>query len=196
MAAGSNGYLVGVASLLDCFPRGVVFPVSARAEADAVGGCSLVNRLPSLDGPSLEIFLLATLEGPSAVFLARMLLFPRSADLRLSFCLSAARKNDRPLSSDLLLSLLKSVLELVSEDFASVTEELLLEFLSLLFSNRLPGLACANLPVLLAFEDVNLRFSGDGLRFEWPSAVLDLPSTFLRVGEGDCGEVGGIFGFC
>lgn len=71
----------------------------------------------------------------SEAFLVSMVLFPRSADRRLSLCRRALLKNDNPFSSDLLLRC-RSLVDTLGER-RLVTEELLLELLTDLLSGRL-----------------------------------------------------------
>ena len=71
----------------------------------------------------------------SADFLASRVLFPRSADRRLSLCRRALLKKDNPFSSDLVLRC-RSLVETLGER-RLVTEELLLELLTDLLSGRL-----------------------------------------------------------
>lgn len=71
----------------------------------------------------------------SEAFLASMVLFPKSADRRLSLCRRALLKNDKPFSSGLLLRC-RSLVDTLGER-RLVTDELLLELLINLFSGRL-----------------------------------------------------------
>lgn len=71
----------------------------------------------------------------SEAFFASMLLFPKSADLRLSLCRRALLKNDNAFSSGLLLRC-RSLVDTLGER-RLVTEELLLELLTNLLSGRL-----------------------------------------------------------
>lgn len=71
----------------------------------------------------------------SDAFLASMLLFPKSADRRLSLCRRALLKKDNPFSSGLLLRC-RSLVDTLGER-RLVTEELLLELLKNLLSGRL-----------------------------------------------------------
>lgn len=73
----------------------------------------------------------------SEAFLPSRVLFPKSADRRLSLCRRALLKKDKPFSSDLLLRC-RSLLETLGER-RLVTEELLLELLTDLLSGRLPS---------------------------------------------------------
>lgn len=68
-------------------------------------------------------------------FLASMVLFPRSADRRLSLCRRALLKKDNPFSSDLLLRC-RSLADTLGERRLA-TEEVLLELLTDLLSGRL-----------------------------------------------------------
>lgn len=67
--------------------------------------------------------------------MASKVLFPKSADRRLSLCRRALLKKDNPFSSDLLLRC-RSLVDTLGER-RLVTEELLLELLTDLFSSRL-----------------------------------------------------------
>lgn len=71
----------------------------------------------------------------SEAFLVSMVLFPKSADRRLSLCRRALLKKDNPFSSDLLLRC-RSLVETLGER-RLVTEELLLELRTNLLSGRL-----------------------------------------------------------
>lgn len=70
----------------------------------------------------------------SEAFLASKVLFPKSADRRLSLCRRALLKKDNPFSSDLLLRC-RSLVDTLGER-RLVTEELLLELLTDLLSGR------------------------------------------------------------
>ena len=70
----------------------------------------------------------------SDAFLDSMVLLPRSADRRLSLCLRALLKKDKPLSSDLLPR--RRSLEDTLGERRLVTDELLLELLKDLHSGR------------------------------------------------------------
>lgn len=129
----------------------------------------------------------------SEVFLASTLLFPRSADRRLSLCRRALLKKDKPFSSDLLLRC-KSRVDTLG-DRRLVTEELLLELLTNLLSGRLLS------PVLDGDEraaELPRRLSTSGL--VCIESLLQLLSTsffrlfvvflsptlaFFAVGDGD-----------
>ena len=67
--------------------------------------------------------------------MASMVLFPKSADRRLSLCRRALLKKDNPFSSDLLLRC-RSLVDTLGER-RLVTEELLLELLTDFLSSRL-----------------------------------------------------------
>lgn len=70
----------------------------------------------------------------SEAFLTSMVLFPKSADRRLSRCRRALLKKEKPFSSDLLLRC-RSLVETLGER-RLVTEELLLELLTDFLSTR------------------------------------------------------------
>lgn len=98
-----------------------------------VGGDTASPFFPASPPPSLACpFCLHVL---SEAFLATRVLFPRSADRRLSLCRRALLKNDRPFSSDLLLRC-RSLADTLGER-RLVTEELLLELRTDLLSGLL-----------------------------------------------------------
>ncbi len=133
----------------------------------------------------------------STAFLARIVVFPRSADRRVSFCRSALLKNESPLSSDLLLR--RRSLEETLGERRLVTEELLLELLTGLLSGRL---ASAVLGWDVRGVALTLDFSARGLvctksLLEPLSTSFFLPDTeflseelFLEVGEGEAEDWG------
>ncbi len=133
----------------------------------------------------------------STAFLARIVVFPRSADRRVSFCRSALLKNESPLSSDLLLR--RRSLEETLGERRLVTEELLLELLTGLLSGRLTS---AVLGWDVRGVALTLDFSARGLvctksLLEPLSTSFFLPDTeflseelFLEVGEGEAEDWG------
>lgn len=88
---GSRECLLGAASLGMSFSFAVTLALVWEA-----GGTTPFSDLSS------STFLLPDLELPLPVFLESIVVFPRSADLRVSFCLKADLKKDNPFSSDLL----------------------------------------------------------------------------------------------
>lgn len=130
----------------------------------------------------------------SETFLKSMVLFPKSADRRLSLCRRALLKKDNPFSSDLLLRC-RSLVDTLGER-RLVTEELLLELLTDFFSARLlsPVLEgderAAELPLrlstrgLVCIESLLKLLSTSRLRalVEFFSATLEF---FFAVGDGE-----------
>lgn len=149
---------------------------------------------------ALSLFWLLDFAVLSAAFLDRIVVFPRSADRLVSFCRSALLKNESPFSSDLLLRH-RSLEETLGER-RLVTEELLLELLTVLLSGRLPS-AVLGWDVRTGVA-LTLDFSARGLvcvksLLEPLSTSFFLPETeflsaseelFLDVGEGEAEDWG------
>lgn len=203
MPTGKRERLTGVDVLEDSFSS-----VAALLERDSGETCLEEFPEPSPSSALLSLCWLLDLAVLSAAFLARIEALPRSADRRVSFCLSALLKNESPLSSD-LLQRWRSLEETLGER-RLVTEELLLELLTGFLSRRLPS---ALLGWDVRGEALALDFSARGLvcakslleplstsfflpEIEFLSATEEL---FLDVGDGeaeDCGvEVRGVFPF-
>lgn len=176
-------------------------PFSSVALQERGSGETCLEELPDPSPSSavLSLFWLFDLAVLSAAFLARIVVLPRSADLRVSFCLSALLKKESPLSSD-LVPRWRSLEETLGER-RLVTEELLLELLIGLLSGRLPSplLGRDARGVALALD-----FSARGLvgakslleplsasfflqEMEFLSAADEL---FLAVGDGDAEDWG------
>lgn len=129
-----------------------------------------------------------------------MLVLPRSADRRDSLWRRAFLKNDRPLSSDLLLCL-GSLQETLGER-RLVTEELLMELRKNLLSGRIPSaavlvgvLAAALLPQrglsTRGLTNPESRLQLLSSSFFRPEVVFSRPEAlFFTVGEGEAEDSG------
>lgn len=129
MPTGNRERLTGVVDFDDSLSS-----LPALLESEAGDACWEAVPSPS-SVPSLVW--LPDLAVLSPAFFVRMVVLPRSAERRVSFCLRALLKKERPLSSDLLLR--RRSLEDTLGERRLVTEELLLELLTGLLSIRLPS---------------------------------------------------------
>lgn len=160
---------------------------SADAGEDGASPPFVSSALVSVAGPFCRQVL-------SEAFFASTLLFPRSAERRLSLCRRALLKNDRPFSSGLLPRCC-SLVETLGER-RLVTEELLLELRMSLLSARLlsplldRGDRAAELP--RRPSTVGLLCTESRLKLLTPSFLLPLAELFsltledfFAVGEGE-----------
>ena len=115
---------------LDSFDSDFVSPPCVSA-----GVCEDALSLLFPSSPPTSLACPFCLHAFSDAFLASMVLFPKSADRRLSLWRRALLKKDSPFSSDLLLRC-SSLLETLGER-RLVTDDVLLELLTDLLSGRL-----------------------------------------------------------
>lgn len=167
----SRECLLGVASFRASFSFTAMLGFVREA-----GGRLLFSDLSS------ATFLLPGLEEPPAVFFDSIVVFPRSADRRVSFCLRADLKKDSPLSSD-LLSLFKPERMLMLGDLRLAIEELRTCLLSIALLSLLGwlirGELVLELEVTLVLSEPRLTLEPSLLRLR--SEVLLFPAEGPRV---------------
>lgn len=191
LPTGKRERLLGVEVFEDSFSS-----VAALLERGSGETCWEVFPEPS-PSSALSLFWLQDLADLSTAFLARIVVLPRSADRRVSFCRSALLKNESPLSSDLLLR--RRSLEETLGERRLVTEELLLELLTPFLSGRLPsavlGWDVRGVPLTLDLSARGLVWAKSLLEplstnFFLPEFLSATEELFLDVGDGEAEDWG------
>lgn len=177
LLADNKDRLTGVEFLADSFSFSEALPVLGSGDL-------LVALLVALLVPSIAPvpFFILDFVAASWDFLDRIVVLPKSADLRVSFCRSAVLKKDNPLSSDLLF-LRRSVFEETLGDRKLVTEELLLELLTGLRSTRTLSLPVTSKDLAELLVLATPGFSARGLMQE-DSLLRLLSDSFFLPADG------------